>query len=214
MPALPRTLLERAREAQARRLAPVLSTGGADLSALTAPRHRGALSRGGCEDISCQARLRAPSAMAAQWNVSHRDAARSATATRGGRRQSCLDRCPCFCRRRRVLPQRRYHPGRDGCPDRASPSAPILRVRSRLGWSCLLPACPPVLVVGWRGGIQSVEIDATMDANVLPARLAPLILDQPSIDLGRIIAAGPSDRTLRGCRHGYPGRFERLGSTP
>ena len=57
-----------------------------------------------------------------------------------------------------------------------------------------LPASgvPAGLVVGWRGGIQSVEIDATMDANVLPARLAPLILDQPSIDLGRIIAAGPA----------------------
>ena len=40
-----RTLLERAREAQARRLAPVLSTGGADLSALTAPDIEGAIAR-------------------------------------------------------------------------------------------------------------------------------------------------------------------------
>ncbi len=57
-----------------------------------------------------------------------------------------------------------------------------------------LPASgtPAGLVAGWQGGIQPIQIDATMDANVLPTRLASLTLDQPSLDLGRIIAAGPS----------------------
>ena len=57
-----------------------------------------------------------------------------------------------------------------------------------------LPASgvPAGLVVGWHGGIRPVEIDASMVANVLSTRLAPLVLDQSSIDLGQIMAASPA----------------------
>jgi hypothetical protein len=57
-----------------------------------------------------------------------------------------------------------------------------------------LPASgvPAGLVAGWQGGIQPVEVDATMDAKVLPARLASLVFDEPSLDLARIMTAGPA----------------------
>ena len=60
------------------------------------------------------------------------------------------------------------------------------------------PGVPAGLLVGWRGGIQSVETNAAMDASVLSKSLAPLVLDDPSLDLARIMAAGPS--TGRFCR--------------
>ena len=57
-----------------------------------------------------------------------------------------------------------------------------------------LPASgvPAGLVVGWLGGIQPVEINESMDANVLPTRLAPLVLDHSSIDLSQVVAASPA----------------------
>jgi len=51
---------------------------------------------------------------------------------------------------------------------------------------------PAGLVTGWRGTIQPVRIDEAMDFNVLSTRLAPLVLDDPSLDLGRVIAASPA----------------------
>ena len=50
---------------------------------------------------------------------------------------------------------------------------------------------PAGFVTGWQGGIQPVEIDATMDADVLPTRIAQLDIDTADLPLDRIIAAGP-----------------------
>ena len=51
---------------------------------------------------------------------------------------------------------------------------------------------PVGFATGWQGGIHAVELNATMNVNVLPTRLAPLTFEDTSLDLGKIIAAGPA----------------------
>lgn len=83
-------------------------------------------------------------------------------------------------------------------PPWAAPSGPRTAVSTdaprAIAPGMELPASglPAGLVAGWRGGIQPVEIGAAMDANVLPKRLAPLVLDEPSLDLQPIMKAGPA----------------------
>jgi hypothetical protein len=57
---------------------------------------------------------------------------------------------------------------------------------------------PAGLATGWQGGIQRVEMNAAVDANILPTRLAPLTFDDTSLDLGRIVAAGPASERFVG----------------
>ncbi len=44
---------------------------------------------------------------------------------------------------------------------------------------------------GWAGGIQPITVDATMDVNVIATSLGSFTLDQPTIPLARVLAAGP-----------------------
>jgi hypothetical protein len=50
---------------------------------------------------------------------------------------------------------------------------------------------PAGFVMGWQGGIQPVEINGAMDANVLPRQIASLDFDMVTLPLDQITAASP-----------------------
>ena len=50
---------------------------------------------------------------------------------------------------------------------------------------------PAGLTTGWSGRVQPITLGAALDVDVLPTPLARVSLDQPVIELDRIVAAGP-----------------------